>query len=83
MHPATSSRPYRLGLDLGSNSLGWWIVWLHRDRDRDPWRPVGIGPGGVRIFDDGRDPQSGTSNASDRRLARGCGATASCGANAT
>jgi CRISPR-associated endonuclease Csn1 len=71
MHLPKPLHCYRLGLDLGSNSLGWWIVWLHRDRDRDPWRPVGIGPGGVRIFDDGRDPQSGTSNASDRRLARG------------
>ncbi|MFD1332566.1 type II CRISPR RNA-guided endonuclease Cas9 [Methylopila musalis] len=64
-------RPYRLGLDLGSNSLGWWMVWLDRGRNDAPWRPAGVGPGGVRIFEDGRDPQSGTSNASDRRLARG------------
>lgn len=67
----TPRRRYRLGLDLGSNSLGWWVVWLGRDRPTDAGMPVGIGPGGVRIFDDGRDPQSGTSNASDRRLARG------------
>lgn len=66
-----NKRPYRLGLDLGSNSLGWWIVWLHRDRESDSWKPAGLGPGGVRIFEDGRDPQSGTSNASDRRIARG------------
>jgi len=57
---------YRLGLDLGANSLGWFIVWL------DPQgRAVGLGPGGARIYPDGRDPQSKTSNAVDRRVARG------------
>lgn len=66
---ARTKIPYRLGLDLGSNSIGWWIVWLAPSSDR--WRPVGLGPGGVRIFEDGRDPQAGTSNASDRRIARG------------
>ncbi len=59
---------YRLGLDLGTNSLGWFVVWLSREGER--WRPVGLGPGGVRVFPDGRDPQSGTSNAVDRRTAR-------------
>lgn len=63
-----NSRAYRLGLDLGTNSLGWFMVWLERDGDR--WRPVGLGPGGVRVFPDGRDPKSGTSNAADRRNAR-------------
>ncbi|WP_051661297.1 hypothetical protein [Bosea sp. 117] len=61
--------PYRLGLDIGSNSIGWFIVWLERDGDK--WRPKGTGPGGVRVYSDGRDPQSGASNAADRRLARG------------
>ena len=64
-----NGQPYRLGLDLGSNSLGWFMVWL--ERDGDAWRPIGLGPGGVRVFPDGRDPQSGTSNAVDRRTARG------------
>ncbi len=59
-------RPYRLGLDVGSNSLGWFVVWLD-----DKGEPKGLGPGGVRIYPDGRDPQSGTSNAVDRRMARG------------
>lgn len=59
-------RPYRLGLDLGSNSLGWFIVWLDEEG-----RPAALGPGGVRIFPDGRDPQSKTSNAVSRRVARG------------
>lgn len=63
------SKPYRLGLDLGTNSLGWFLVPLERDGDR--WQPAGLGPGGVRVFPDGRDPQSGTSNAVDRRMARG------------
>jgi CRISPR-associated endonuclease Csn1 len=65
---ADRRKPYRLGLDLGSNSVGWFMVWLERDGEH--WRPVALGPGGVRVFPDGRDPQSGTSNASDRRTAR-------------
>lgn len=60
------TRPYRLGLDVGSNSLGWFIVWLD-----DGGRPRSLGSGGVRIFPDGRDPKSKTSNAVDRRVARG------------
>ena len=57
---------YRLGLDLGSNSIGWFVIWLD-----DYGKPCGLGPGGVRIFSDGRDPQSKTSNAASRRVARG------------
>ena len=59
-------RPYRLGIDVGSNSLGWFVVWLD-----DKGNATGLGPGGVRIYPDGRDPQSRTSNAVDRRMARG------------
>lgn len=62
-------RPYRLGLDIGTNSIGWFVVWL--EAQETGWKPIGLGPGGVRIFPDGRDPQSGTSNAVDRRTARG------------
>jgi CRISPR-associated endonuclease Csn1 len=62
-------RPYRLGLDLGSNSLGWFVVYLEKCGNR--YEPVDLGPGGVRIFPDGRDPQSKASNAVDRRMARG------------
>lgn len=68
MSPSTA-RPYRLGLDLGTNSLGWFMVWLDREDERR--RPAALGAGGVRVFPDGRDPQSGTSNAVDRRTARG------------
>jgi CRISPR-associated endonuclease Csn1 len=65
----TEARPYRLGLDLGTNSLGWFVAWLDTSGERP--RAVGLGPGGVRVFPDGRDPQSGSSNAVDRRTARG------------
>lgn len=66
---AQNPRSYRLGLDVGSNSLGWFVTYLDKPGDR--YEPVALGPGGVRIFPDGRDPQSGTSNAVDRRMARG------------
>ena len=56
---------YRLGLDVGSNSLGWFVVWLN-----DKGEATGLGPGGVRIYPDGRDPKSKESNAADRRVAR-------------
>lgn len=63
---SSGSHPYRLGLDLGSNSIGWFVIWLD-----DNGKPCGLGPGGVRIFPDGRDPQSKASNAASRRVARG------------
>lgn len=60
-----NARKFRLGLDLGTNSLGWFIVWLDEKN-----KPASLGQGGVRIYPDGRDPKSGTSNAADRRDAR-------------
>jgi CRISPR-associated endonuclease Csn1 len=62
----STGRRYRLGLDVGSNSLGWFVVWLDGEG-----RPTALGPGGVRIYPDGRDPKSKTSNAVERRVARG------------
>lgn len=50
----------RLGLDIGTNSIGWCLT-------EDDRRIVDIG---VRIFSDGRDPKSGASLAVDRRAAR-------------
>jgi len=50
----------RLGLDIGTNSIGWCLI-------EDDTRIVDIG---VRIFSDGRDPKSGASLAVDRRDAR-------------
>lgn len=49
----------RLGLDIGTNSIGWCFY------DGDSIRDIG-----VRIFSDGRDPKSGASLAVDRRDAR-------------
>lgn len=56
---------YRLGLDLGANSIGW--VCLKLD---DTGRPAGIIKAGVRVYPDGRNPKDGTSLAAARRLPR-------------
>lgn len=54
----------RLGLDIGSTSIGWWI---YETSDGQITSVVGAG---VRIFSDGRDPKSKGSLAVDRRVAR-------------
>ena len=54
----------RLGLDIGTNSIGWWLYATHDDVI------TGVLDGGVRIFSDGRDAKSGASLAVDRRAAR-------------
>lgn len=56
---------WRLGLDLGINSLGW--IALELDDEDVPFRILAIGS---RIFSDGRDAKSGASLAVDRRAAR-------------
>ena len=60
------AEPYRLGLDLGTNSIGWAAIRLD-----DRGEPTGVLDMGVRIFPDGRNPTDGSSLAVDRRLARG------------
>lgn len=62
----TDKAKYRLGLDLGTNSIGWAAIRLD-----DQGGPCGILGMGVRIFPDGRDEQSKQSNAVQRRVARG------------
>ncbi|MFN3475781.1 MAG: type II CRISPR RNA-guided endonuclease Cas9, partial [Blastomonas sp.] len=57
--------PYRLGIDLGTNSLGWCALKLGTDG-----APVGVIDGGVRIFSNGREAKTGASLAVDRRNAR-------------
>ena len=57
---------YRLGLDLGANSLGWCIVQLDDDNN-----PIGLIRIGVRLFRDGRNPKDMASLAVARRMARG------------
>ncbi len=66
----------RLGLDIGTNSIGWWLY------ATETGRPNSIIDAGVRIFSDGRDPKSGSSLAVDRRIAgrHGAGATGICSA---
>ena len=56
---------WRLGLDLGTNSLGWWAFRVAKERDR--WRVVDSLDGGVRVFPDGREPSKGgrVTNASN------------------
>jgi len=56
---------YRLGLDLGSTSIGWCMVRLNSQNE-----PVAVIRMGTRIFSDGRNPKDGTSLAVTRRLAR-------------
>ena len=58
--------PYRLGLDLGTNSIGWTMV----DLDAEG-KPAGIRRMGSRIFSDGRDPKNGQTLAADRTSVRG------------
>ena len=52
----------RLGLDLGSNSIGWALFDLDKHND-----PVSVFKTGVRIFNDGRDPKSLSSLKATRR----------------
>ena len=54
----------RLGLDIGTNSIGWWLYRIASGQ------PIQVVDGGVRIFSDGRDAKTGTSLAVDRRNAR-------------
>lgn len=57
---------YRLGLDLGTNSIGWSVYSL--DSNGEPERLENLG---VRIFSDGRNPKSKEPLAVERREARG------------
>ena len=64
---------WRLGIDLGTNSLGWWAFRVSKEGKR--WKVTESLGGGVYIFPDGREPAKGgrvgDSNAVARRLARG------------
>lgn len=63
---ASVNEKYRLGLDIGTNSIGWAAVKLSDDGE-----PCGLLDMGVHIFPDGRDEESKQSNAVQRRMARG------------
>ena len=56
---------YRLGLDVGANSIGWCVYRLGTNDE-----PEAIVRMGSRIFSDGRNPKTLASNAAERRQAR-------------
>ena len=64
--------PWRMGIDLGTNSLGWWAFKVKKKGNR--WHVTDSLDGGVYVFPDGREPAKngrvGDSNAVQRRLAR-------------
>lgn len=68
---------WRLGLDLGTNSIGWWAFRVSKSKEgaNGTWSPVESLDGGVYIFPDGREPAKsgrvGDSLAVARRIARG------------
>ncbi|KPP98820.1 MAG: subtype II CRISPR-associated protein Cas9/Csn1, subtype II/NMEMI [Rhodobacteraceae bacterium HLUCCA12] len=57
---------HRFAFDLGTNSIGWAVYRLAADM-----LPASLERTGVRIFPNGRDPQSKESNAAGRRTPRG------------
>lgn len=64
--------PVRFAFDIGTTSIGWAVYDLDPDiwNSRQKGRPISLRNLGVRLFDDGRDPQSGESHAANRRLPR-------------
>jgi hypothetical protein len=60
----------RLGLALGTNSIGWAILETNEDGPANIV-PTNILNAGVRIFSDGRNPHNGDPLAVQRRRARG------------
>lgn len=59
------NQQYRIGLDVGANSIGWCLMGLDGSGG-----PASITDIGVRIFSDGRNPKDKTSLAVARRSAR-------------
>lgn len=57
---------WRLGLDLGTNSIGWAVIELNKNNE--PTRLIDLNS---RIFSDGRDPKTKEPLAVARRTARG------------
>lgn len=72
-------KAWRLGIDLGTNSIGLAAVSL--GRGAAPFSVDGLLTMGVRIFSDGRNPKDRQSNAVMRRLPRQMRKTRDRGAN--
>lgn len=62
---AGNTLKYRLGLDLGTNSIGWCMLRLNNDNE-----PSAVIKSGVRIFHDGRNEKTKEPLAVVRRNAR-------------
>ncbi|MEQ9490197.1 MAG: type II CRISPR RNA-guided endonuclease Cas9 [Alphaproteobacteria bacterium] len=60
---------WRLGIDMGTNSIG--IAGLKLTRHKDRYHPTEVLDMGVRIFSDGRNPKDGQSLAAKRRMPKG------------
>jgi CRISPR-associated endonuclease Csn1 len=65
MGRADTPMKYRLGIDLGTGSLGWAVLELNAEGE-----PIRIERLGSRIFGTGRKPKDNSSLAADRRQAR-------------
>ncbi|MFD1850957.1 type II CRISPR RNA-guided endonuclease Cas9 [Oceanobacillus bengalensis] len=61
---------YRIGLDIGTNSVGWGVIELEKNESDNKYRTIGIVDSGVRMFDKAEIPKTGASLAEPRRLAR-------------
>ncbi|WP_052144922.1 type II CRISPR RNA-guided endonuclease Cas9 [Halalkalibacter okhensis] len=64
----TDTRDYRIGLDIGTNSIGWAIIELEYNGEQ--YDKKGLIDAGVRMFDKAEIPKTGASLAEPRRLAR-------------
>ena len=53
MEEGTKKMKYRLGIDLGSTSIGWAIAQIDEHKN-----PIAMVDMGVRIFPDGREDKS-------------------------
>jgi len=66
---------YRFAFDIGTNSLGWAVFELGDRKSPEGvierQVPIGLKDLGVRLYGDGREPQSQESLASLRRIPRG------------
>lgn len=58
-------KPYHLGLDIGTNSIGWAALDLNKHSER-----VGLRALGTRLFTDGRGPKTKATLATEWRTAR-------------
>lgn len=63
--------PWRLGLDVGTNSIGAAVLYVRWNESRRRFEPTDLARTVARIFSDGRDPQSKESLAATRRVPRG------------